>query len=58
MPGLSELSKGYQRITTGYAELPNGARITYTTDDPALVTALHSWFDAQVSDHGSHAEHG
>lgn len=58
MPGLSELSKGYQRITTTYAEVPGGARITYTTDAPTLVTALHSWFDAQVSDHGTHAEHG
>ncbi|MGX7671207.1 hypothetical protein [Plantactinospora sp. DSM 117369] len=31
------------------------ARITYTTSDPAIVTALHAWFDAQVSDHDVHA---
>ncbi|TMS00579.1 aspartate carbamoyltransferase [Nonomuraea basaltis] len=58
MPGLTALSQGYARITTSYAEVPAGARITYRTEDPALVKALHAWFDAQVSDHGAHAEHG
>ena len=58
MPGLTELSTGYARIATIYAELPDGARITYAAGDPALIQALHSWFDAQVSDHGNHAEHG
>jgi hypothetical protein len=58
MPGLAELSTGYQRITTGYAELPDGARITYTTREAKLTTALHTWFDAQTSDHGRHAERG
>lgn len=58
MPGLDALTKGYQRIGTDYADLPDGARITYTTSDSSMVTALHAWFDAQVSEHGSHAEHG
>ncbi|GII04381.1 hypothetical protein [Planobispora takensis] len=58
MPGLRELSAGYRDIEVAYAELPGGAELTYTTSDPALVTALHSWFDAQVDDHGEHAEHG
>ncbi|HEV8559954.1 MAG TPA: hypothetical protein VGR06_26760 [Actinophytocola sp.] len=57
MPGLTALTAGYRRITTTYAEQPDGARIAYATDDPALVDALHAWFDAQVSDHGAHAEH-
>ncbi|MEV2273720.1 hypothetical protein [Nonomuraea africana] len=57
MPGLAELSKGYKNITLAYAETPDGARLTYTTGDKALVTALHAWFDAQVSDHGKHATH-
>ncbi|MFB4263080.1 hypothetical protein [Nonomuraea sp. GTA35] len=35
-----------------------GAQITYTTSDASLIKALHAWFDAQVSDHGRHAEHG
>lgn len=55
MPGLVELRAGASRITVAYAALPNGAQIRYTTDDPALITALHRWFQAQVSDHGHHA---
>jgi len=59
MPGLSELRQGYARIAVAYAEQPDGAQIRYTTDDPALVAALHAWFNAQLSDHGGHAmEHG
>jgi hypothetical protein len=58
MPGLAALAAGYHRITTTYAEQPDGARITYSTEDASLVQALHAWFDAQVSDHGAHAEHG
>lgn len=51
MPGLTTLRHGAGRITITYAPTSDGARITYTTTDPALVTALHAWFDAQVSDH-------
>ncbi|WP_199433423.1 hypothetical protein [Qaidamihabitans albus] len=56
--GLAELAAGYRRVTTEYADTASGGHITYTADDPALVTALHGWFDAQVSDHGGHAESG
>ncbi|WP_336215337.1 hypothetical protein [Nonomuraea sp. LPB2021202275-12-8] len=58
MPGLRELERGHSRIDIRYAELPAGARISYTTSDASLVAALHAWFDAQVTDHGQHAEHG
>jgi hypothetical protein len=58
MPGLAALRDGAARITVTYRDDPAGGQITYTTTDPALVTALHAWFDAQVSDHGQHAEHG
>jgi hypothetical protein len=58
MPGLAALRSGAARITVTYQEIPAGGQITYTTTDPALITALHAWFDAQVSDHGQHAEHG
>jgi hypothetical protein len=58
MPGLRELEQGHDRIDIRYAEVPAGARITYTTSDVSLVKALHTWFDAQVTDHGQHAEHG
>ena len=56
MPGLTELRTGADRFEIGYADVPTGARLTYRTAEPELVRALHAWFDAQVSDHGSHAE--
>jgi hypothetical protein len=55
MPGLAELTAGFARIDIRYTALPNGGEIRYTTTGPALVTALHQWFMAQVSDHGRHA---
>jgi hypothetical protein len=59
MPGLAELRAGYRQIDLAYAELPSGAQIRYTTSDPAMVAALHAWFQAQLNDHGGHAmEHG
>ncbi len=56
MPGLHDLVMGYERILIDYTSLPEGGQILYTTDDPDLVNAIHLWFDAQVSDHGAHAE--
>ncbi len=58
MPGLKELSEGYSRVDVAYAELPDGGRITYTSSEPALVSALHAWFDRQLVDHGAHATAG
>ncbi len=58
MPGLAALRSGASRIKVAYSDLPDGAVLTYTTTDPALVEALHAWFRAQVSDHGSHAQSG
>ena len=55
MPGLAELAQGAERIAVDYTELPNGARLTFTTSDSYLVTALHRWFGAQLSDHASDA---
>lgn len=55
MPGLAALRTSAGRIDVVYADTPDGARITYTTDNAELVAALHAWFDAQVSDHGAHA---
>ncbi|MGW2288106.1 aspartate carbamoyltransferase [Streptomyces phaeochromogenes] len=58
MPGLTELEDGYKRIDVRYQQRPDGATLTYTTEDSALVDALHDWFEAQLSDHGEHAESG
>jgi hypothetical protein len=51
MPGLRELQAGADRVEIHHQQVPSGARITYSSSDPALVAALHTWFDAQNSDH-------
>ena len=59
MPGLAELRAaqiGDLNIT--YKEFPDGASLTYSTENPYLVNALHQWFDAQLSDHSRHAMEG
>jgi len=58
MAGLHELMTGYNKISIEYTEIEQGGQILYTTDDPKLVSAIHSWFEAQVSDHGQHAQEG
>lgn len=58
MPGLDVLRDAGDRLTVTYADTAAGGRITYRSDDATVVEALHRWFDAQVSDHGAHAEHG
>lgn len=55
MPGLAELQAGAARVRVLSEELPDGARLRFTTQDPALVAALHRWFAAQVHDHGDDA---
>ncbi len=52
MPGLRELEAGASRVEVRYESLPTGARITYGSDDAALIAALHAWFDRQSTDHG------
>jgi hypothetical protein len=41
-----------------YRELPNGAEIVYSSGDPALIAAVHRWFDAQLAEHGPDAMPG
>jgi hypothetical protein len=55
MPGLKELQAGAKKITVSYAGLPNGAQITFKTADVKLLTAIHRWFGAQLSEHGADA---
>jgi len=55
MPGVSEIASHHQEITVSYSELPLGAAITFETRDRNLVTAVHRWFGAQLSEHGSDA---
>jgi len=55
MPGLKQLQSGASHIKVSYASLPAGAEITFETTDLHLLTALHRWFGAQLSEHGSDA---
>lgn len=59
MPGLEALRKAkLNQLTVAYEDLPNGAKITYSTDDVLLISAIHQWFDAQLSDHSRHSVSG
>jgi hypothetical protein len=55
MPGLKELKNGASRIKVTYAALPSGAEIIFETTDLHLLTAVHRWFGAQLSEHGADA---
>ncbi len=55
MPGVSELESNHTEITVSYSELPLGAALNFTTRDQHLVTAIHRWFGAQLSEHGADA---
>jgi hypothetical protein len=59
MPGLAELGAApHGRIAIGYKDVSGGAELRYRAADAKLVAALHAWFDAQLSDHGSDAMAG
>lgn len=55
MPGLHEMEAGAKRIRITYEPLPNGAEIRFRTRDIRMVTAVHRWFGAQLSEHGADA---
>ena len=55
MPGIKELAEGAAHVTVTYAPLPAGAELTFTTKDLHLLTAIHQWFGAQLSEHGTDA---
>jgi len=59
MPGLAQLKQARPgEVSIHYRDLPNGAQIRYATSNPALVQALHQWFQAQLADHGADAMEG
>ena len=55
MPGVKELGEGAARVQVDFQPLSNGAQIVFATEDLRLITALHRWFGAQLSDHGADA---
>jgi hypothetical protein len=59
MPGLADLQGANPgQVSIDYKDVKAGAELTYRTADAKLVTALHQWFDAQLSDHGADAMAG
>jgi hypothetical protein len=56
MPGLKDLQLGARRLKVSYFSLSDGAEITFKTTDPHLLTAIHRWFGAQLSEHGADAK--
>jgi hypothetical protein len=59
MPGLAQLQAASPgQISIDYREVEGGAELTYRVSDPKLVSSLHAWFDAQLSDHGADAMAG
>ena len=53
MPGVAELRAGAGRVQVTFAAIPGGATLRYRSGEPALVAALHRWFEAQRMDHGT-----
>lgn len=58
MPGLATLQSNPGSFTITYIEQSNGAKLEYRSTDQVIVAALHDWFDAQLTDHGSDATPG
>lgn len=56
MPGLKELQEGAGQVKITYEDLPNGGQISFETHDLHLLTAIHRWFGAQLSEHGADAK--
>ena len=55
MPGLADMQASAGRIRVTYADIPNGAQLSFATSDTHTVTAIHRWFGAQLSEHGGDA---
>jgi hypothetical protein len=59
MPGLARLKAARPgQVAISYKTVDGGAELAYRSKDPAMVAALHEWFDAQLADHGKDATDG
>lgn len=60
MAGLATLKEAGAdgRLDVQYQDIASGGQITYNSEDPSVIIALHLWFQAQVVDHGDHASVG
>jgi hypothetical protein len=57
MPGLATLAAAGDKLRVSYEAVPAGARLSYSSADPAVTRAVHAWFAAQRSDHAVHEQH-
>ena len=56
MPGLAELkAAGPRELSVTYRDTADGAEVDYVAHSPAVLAAIHRWFDAQLADHGRDA---
>lgn len=59
MLGLAVLKTATpEQLKIVYSELPDGAQINYSARLPRFISAIHHWYDAQLSDHARHAVSG
>jgi hypothetical protein len=59
MPGLGQLKSAKPgQISVSYHEVADGAELQFRTAAANLISALHVWIDAQLSDHGKDAMAG
>ncbi|ASV97048.1 aspartate carbamoyltransferase [Paraburkholderia aromaticivorans] len=59
MPGLSQLRAAKPgQISIAYRDVDGGGELVFRSASGKLVSALHAWFDAQISDHGADAMDG
>lgn len=56
MPGMAEMKAAKpDELTVSYRALDDGAELDYVSHSPAVIAAVHRWFDAQLADHGRDA---
>ena len=55
MPGIRELAADPSHFNVKYTTLRNGAQIAFSSRDMRVITAIHRWFGAQLSEHGADA---
>jgi hypothetical protein len=56
MPGLAQLRLAQPgQLSITYRDIAGGAELQYQSKVASLVEAVHTWFEAQLSDHGADA---
>ena len=55
MPGVKTLSESKDKLDVDYKPLSRGAKLTFASNDSTVIHAVHTWFDAQLKDHGKDA---